>query len=129
MLEQLKTYETNVLAFEVIDGFSEDDLKLAHQLFEEKLQQFEKVNILIKCDELKMSKTSVKASFEDTLYALRHYKQMGHLAIVAHSKILKALVPIDNVFFERASKGRHERYFDISQIDEAFAFVEDGARS
>jgi hypothetical protein len=45
------------------------------------------------------------------------------LAIVAHSKVLKALVPIDNLFFERASKGRLERYFDISQIDEAFEFV------
>ena len=37
--------------------------------------------------------------------------------------ILKVLVPIDNLFFERASKGRLERYFDISQMDEALAFV------
>ena len=40
-----------------------------------------------------------------------------------HSNILKALVPIDNLFFARASKGRQERYFDVSQIDEAFEFV------
>lgn len=124
MIEQLKTYDSNVLAFEVIDGFTETDLQLAHKLFEEKLQTHDQVNILVKCDELNMSETSVKAFFEDTLYALRHYKHMGHLAIVAHSKVLKALVPIDNLFFERASKGRHERYFDVSQLDEAFAFVE-----
>ena len=48
---------------------------------------------------------------------------MGHIAVVAHSNVLKALVPIDNLFFERASKGRHERYFDVSQLDDAFAFV------
>jgi len=48
---------------------------------------------------------------------------LGHLAIVAHSKIVKVLVPIDNLFFERASKGRHDRYFEISQIEEAYDFV------
>ena len=34
------------------------------------------------------------------------------------------MVPIDNLFFQRASKGRLERYFDVSQLEEAFAFVE-----
>ncbi len=124
MLEQLKTYDNNILAFEIIDGFTETDMKLAHKWFEQKLETAEQVNILVKCDEFKMSETSVKAFFEDTLYALRHYKQMGNVAIVAHSKVLKALVPIDNMFFQRASKGRQERYFDVSQIDEAFAFIE-----
>lgn len=124
MLEQLKIYDGNVLAFNVVGGFSQTDMELAQQLFEKKLEQFEQVNILIKCDEFKMSQTALKTFFEDTLYALRHYRQMGHLAIVAHSKILKVLVPIDNWFFERASQGRHERYFDISQLNEAFAFVE-----
>lgn len=124
MVEQLKTYDSNVLAFEVIEGFTETDMKLAHKFFEEKLEKFDQVNVLVKCDELKMSETSVKAFFEDVLYLLRHYKKMGHLAIVAHSKVLKAMTPIDNVFFERASKGRHERYFDVSQFDEALAFVE-----
>jgi len=54
---------------------------------------------------------------EDTIWKLRHYKQLGHLAIVAHSGVLKALVPVDNLFFQRASKGRQERYFYISQLD------------
>lgn len=60
---------------------------------------------------------------EDTIWVLRNYKKLGHLAIVAHSKVLKALVPIDNLFFERASKGRLEKYFDISQMEEAMEFV------
>lgn len=61
---------------------------------------------------------------EDIIRALRNYKKLGHLAIVAHSKILKALIPIDNLFFQRASEGRLERYFDISQMDEALKCVE-----
>jgi len=125
MIEKLTTSKGSVLAIEVIDGFTETDEKLCRKFFQQKLDEgFKQVNILVKLDELKVSHSSVKAFMEDGIWALRNYKNIGHLAIVAHSKVLKALVPIDNLFFERASKGRHERYFDISQLDEAFAFVE-----
>ena len=126
MLEQLKTSSKNVLAVEVIDGFTDTDEKICQKFFNQKIEEgFEQVNLLVKLDELKISHSSLKAFMEDSIWALRNYKNIGHLAIVAHSKVLKALVPIDNLFFERASKGRLERYFDISQLDEAFAFVEE----
>ena len=124
MIEQIKTFDNNVLAIEVIDGFTETDEKLCQKFFNEKLELgFDKVNVLVKLDELKISHSSIKAFFEDIVWVLRNYKTLGHLAIVAHSNVLKALVPIDNLFFARASKGRLERYFDISQIDEAFSFI------
>ncbi|MEZ4917088.1 MAG: STAS/SEC14 domain-containing protein [Chitinophagales bacterium] len=124
MIEQLKTYKGNTLALEVIDSFTETDEKFAQKLFQEKLDQgFDHVNVLVKLDEMKISKSSAKAFMEDTIFTLRNYKQLGHLAIVAHSNVMKALVPVDNLFFERASKGRLERYFDVSQMDEAFDFV------
>ncbi|RIV45377.1 STAS/SEC14 domain-containing protein [Flagellimonas pelagia] len=125
MIEQIKTFEDNVLAIEVIDGFDETDEKLCQKFFDEKLEKgFATVNVLVKLDELKIAHSSTKAFMEDIIWTLRNYKKMGHLAIVAHSKILKALVPIDNLFFQRASKGRLERYFDVSQMDEAMAFVQ-----
>jgi hypothetical protein len=124
MLEQIKTFDNNVLAVEVIDDFTETDEKLCQKFFEEKIDQgFESINVLVKMDEMKISKKSIKAFFEDIIWIIRNYKKLGHLAIVAHSKVLKAFVPIDNLFFERASKGRLERYFDISQMDEAMDFV------
>lgn len=125
MLEKLKKFKGNTLAIEVIDGFTKTDEALCQKFFKAKLNEgYDYVNVLVKLDELKISHSSTKAFFEDTLWALRNYKKLGHLAIVAHSNVLKALVPIDNLFFERASKGRQERYFDISQMDEAMAFVE-----
>ncbi|WP_437396953.1 STAS/SEC14 domain-containing protein [Flagellimonas lutimaris] len=125
MVEQIKTFSNNVLAIEVIDGFTENDEKICQKFFNEKLEKgFKTVNVLVKLDELKISDSSIKAFMEDIIWSLRNYKKMGHLAIVAHSKILKALVPIDNLFFERASKGRLERYFDVSQLDEALNFVQ-----
>ncbi|MDA3821177.1 MAG: STAS/SEC14 domain-containing protein [Bacteroidales bacterium] len=124
MIEQLITSKKNILAIEVIDGFTEADEKLCQKFFQQKLEEgFEQVNVLVKFNEMKISNTSIKAFFEDMVWVLRNYKHLGHLAIVAHSNIVKVLVPIDNLFFERASKGRHERYFDISQMEEAFDFV------
>ncbi|UXX78365.1 STAS/SEC14 domain-containing protein [Reichenbachiella carrageenanivorans] len=128
MVEQLETFDTAVLALEVIEGFTETDEKLCQKFFQQKLDQgfdqgFDQVNVLVKLDELKVSKSETKAFWEDSLLALRNYKKLGHLAIVAHANILKTLVPIDNLFFERASQGRHERYFDKSQLNEAFDFV------
>ncbi len=124
MIEQLEVFESNVLAIQVIDGFTEADEKICQKFFQEKLNQgHNQVNVLVKIDEIKVSKSNAKAFFEDVVWLLRNYKKMGHLAIVAHSKVLKMLIPIDNSFFERASKGRLERYFDVSQMDEALAFV------
>ena len=125
MLEQIETFKNNVLAVEVIGGFTEEDEKICEKFFEEKIKQGNKsVNVLIKLDEMKISNSSIKAFMEDSIWTLRNYKKMGHLAIVAHSKVLKALVPIDSLFFSRASKGRHERYFDVSQMGEAMKFVQ-----
>ncbi|MCL5128230.1 STAS/SEC14 domain-containing protein [Algibacter sp. L4_22] len=124
MIEQIEKFDNNVLFIEVIDGFTETDEKLCQKLFNKKIKQgFEQINVLVKLDEMKISNSNIKAFFEDSLWLLRNYKALGQLAIVAHNKVLKALVPIDNIFFARASKGRQERYFDISQLDEAKTFV------
>ncbi len=125
MIGKIKTFEDNRLAIEVIDGFTEEDENLCQKYFNQKIELgYDKINILVKLDEMKISNSSVKAFMEDVIWALRNYKKLGHLAIVAHSNTLKALVPIDNLFFERASKGRLERYFDVTQIDDAFKFIE-----
>jgi hypothetical protein len=124
MIEKLKTFKGNSLALEVIGGFTETDEKLAQKFFKEKIDEgYEHVNVLVKLDEMKISQSNTKAFMEDTIWLLRNYEQIGNIAIVAHSKILKALVPIDNFFFERLQKGYQERYFDISQLDEAFKFI------
>jgi len=124
MLEQIATFENNVLAIEVIDSFTEADEKICQKFFIEKLEKgFNQVNVLVKLDEMKVNHIQTKAFMENIIWALRNYKSIGHLAIVAHSKILKALVPMDNLFFQRAKEGRLERYFDVSQMEEALAFV------
>lgn len=124
MIQQIKTSTKNVLAIEIIDGYTETDEKLFQKLFQEKLDAGNShIHVLIKIDELKISHSSVKAFFEDTIWGVKNYKKLGHLAVVAHSKIIKAIVPIDNLFMKQNSEGRLEKYFDVSQMDEAMKFV------
>lgn len=124
MIEQIKTFKGNALAIEVIDGFTKTDEKLVEKLFAKKIDEGnEQVNVLVKLDEIKINHINTKAFMENVIWVLRNYKHIGHLAIVAHSKIVKALVPIDNFVFERLQKGYEERYFDVSQLDKAFEFI------
>ncbi|WP_194766799.1 STAS/SEC14 domain-containing protein [Tamlana sp. I1] len=127
MIEQIITSGKNVLAIEVIDGFTETDEKLCQKFFKEKVDDGSKqVHILVKLDEMKLSHTSIKAFMEDSVFALKNYKHIGHLAIVADSNLLKALVPVDNLFFKNADEGRMEHYFDKTEMAEALAFVNGG---
>ena len=127
MIEQIKIFENNVIAITVIDGFNRTDVKYCQKLFDEKLEKgYEKINLLVKLDELKISHSNTKAFFEEIVIILRNYRSLKHLAIVGHSNILKAYIPIDNFFFSRLSKGSEERYFDISQMEEAMTFVDPG---
>jgi len=125
MIEQIKTFKGNTIAIEVIDSLTETDVKLMHKFFEEKLNSgFSHVNVLIKLDEVKINQINTKAFFEHMVWIIRNLKNAGNLAIVAHSNILKSLIPIDNIFFERLKKGYEERYFDASHLDKALEFVE-----
>lgn len=124
MIIQLENSGGNVLAVEIVDGYTESDEKLFQKLFQERINEgHEHINILVKLDELKISNVNTKAFFKDILFDIRNYKKMGNIAIVAQSGVIKALVPIDNFFFKLANKGFQERYFDVSKMEDAKAFV------
>ena len=125
MIEQIKTFKGNTIAIEAIESFTETDAKLMHKFFEEKLNHgFKHVNVLVKLDEVKINQINTKAFFEHVIWVLRNIEHVGNLAIVAHSNILKSLIPIDNIFFKRLKKGFEERYFDVSNLDKALEFVQ-----
>jgi hypothetical protein len=125
MIEQIKIFEGNTIAIEAIESFTETDAQLMHKFFEQKLNKgFKQVNVLVKLDEIKINQINTKAFFEHMVWVIRNLENVGNLAIVAHSNILKAMIPLDNVFFERLKKGFEERYFDVSQLEQALHFIE-----
>ena len=121
MLEQLKIYKTNILAIEAIDVFTETDEHYLRKLFQEKLDEgYDAINLLIKLDDGKIPKTSLKVFFEHLHFVSKNVKHVNHLAIVAHSNTVKHLVP----FVQKVTHTGDKRYFDLEQIDEAFTFIE-----
>ena len=124
MIEQIKKIDGNAIAFEVIDSFTVTDVELAKKLIEQKISQGHSViHLLIKIDQLKITHIGLKAALKDLLYVLKHIKQFGNLAIVANSNTLKTLVKMDNLFYNKINKGFEERYFDVSEIEEAYTFI------
>ena len=125
MIEQLKVYDTSVMALEIVEGFTEVDYELVEKWANAKREQgFTKMNLLLKLDKLTISDTSLKAFLDQTLKLMKNFKQIGRIAVVAQSKILKKVVPIENFFLQTFNKGSEERYFDVEEIEKAFAFVE-----
>lgn len=125
MLVNLEGAKGNAIAIELIDGYMPEDEKAIEKLFEEKLAAgYKKVNILVRVDKLNFSHSSWKAMWEDGLYAMKHIKNCGRIAFVGHSKFEEFLIKTDNVFFNKISGGDSgEKYFDVSEIDMAFGWV------
>ena len=124
MIEQIKIFKGNAIAVEAIESFTKTDMKLVHKFFEEKLTKgYEHINVLIKLDELKINQINTKSFMEHIVWVIRNLEHVGNIAIVAHSNILKALIPLDNFFFERLKKGYEECYFDNLHIDKALKFI------
>jgi len=92
--------------------------------FEEKLSHgFDRVNFLVKVDKLPLTHISCRSFWEDGVFALRHIKNMGHMAFVGHSNFEKILVGMDGAIFNRMKKGLAKKYFDVEDMDKAYDFV------
>jgi len=125
MLKTLEGASGNAIAIEIIDGYMPEDEIAIEKLFEEKIAAgHTKVNILIKIDKLVFSHSSWKAMWDDGLYAMKHLKNCGRIAMVGHSKVEEFLIKADNVFFKKLAGGDSgEKYFDITDFDKALGWV------
>ncbi len=124
MLKILDGASDKAIAVEIIDGYMPEDEKTIEKLFDEKVAAgHNQVNLLVKVDNLSFSKSSWKAMWNDSVYAIKHMKHCGRIAIVGHSKVEEFLVKSDNAFFENKKKDRAEKYFDVADIDNATGWV------
>ncbi len=114
-----------VLAVELVDSYTKDDVEgLKKTCNDELAKGNSKLNILIKIDKLELHRITPAAFVDDCRYALGHMKQMRNLAIVGHSELEKVLVTTDSKIFGRPEDDLVEKYFDVSEIDKAWEFVE-----
>ena len=114
----------DVLGVEISRGYTMDDIEQFKKAFEEvRAQGNDRINLLCKIDGLEISASEFKAFVEDARYALGHIKQLRHIAVVGDSKIQEILIKADNMIFGSKEKERIEKYFNVADIDQAWAFV------
>ncbi|MDR1679139.1 MAG: STAS/SEC14 domain-containing protein [Prevotellaceae bacterium] len=125
MLTEIKTFEGNALALEIVGKFTQQDEKLCEKLFTEKLNQgYKHVNILIKAKNLSQFKhNDLKALFRGEAWGIHHFGKIGRCAVVAHSDFIKAIVGVESKVLHFISNALEEKYFDEKQLDEALEFI------
>jgi hypothetical protein len=124
MITVIKGANPNVIAIEIIDGYKHEEEKSLEEMFEERLDSgIEKVNMLVKLDKLNISKSSFTAMWQDGIYAMKHIKYCGKVAIVGDSKMEEIMVKTDNAFFGSKKEGREEKFFFVDDLDKALDWV------
>lgn len=124
MFQVLKQSKGSVLGVEISGEYTKADVEEFKKAFEGKIAEgHDRVNVLVKIDKLNLGKIHVNAFVEDSMYALKHLKQLRHIAVVGDSKLEKALIKLDNKLFGKKKKELIEKYFDVAEIDKAWEFV------
>jgi hypothetical protein len=125
MITQIKVFKQNALALELLETFTEADAQFIKQLFEEKLHAgYEQVNLLLKVKDLSVMKhMDLKAFLHGEAWGFTHFSKLGRCAVVAHSEVLKAIVKVEGKILHLVNAAFEEKYFDIDELEEAFAFI------
>jgi hypothetical protein len=125
MLHQIKVFKGNALAVELPDTFTEADVQLLKQLFEEKLNQGHKhVNLLCKVKDLSMLKhIDIKTFFKSEMWGIKHFSKIGRCAVVAHSDTIKSIINLENKVLRLINPALEEKYFDTEELDAALKFI------
>lgn len=124
MLTILDGVIEKAIAVEISDKYTAENEKELEKMFDEKISEgHEKINFLVKINDLSLSKSSWKAIWNDGMYALKHLKNCGRIAVVGDSKIEAFLVKVDNAIFGSKKSGRLEKFFYVIDLDKAFDFV------
>ncbi len=131
MITTLKEYpnESNIIALKVSGGFTNADMQVFADTFQEKLNQGHKqVNIIITLDQLNTLKSSPIATLKERVWGVKNHRKMGKIAILANNRKcnwLKRAILLEAWLLMKINPKAEERYYDISDLEKAFAFVEE----
>ena len=115
MFQILPRSHDNVIGLEVEGTVTIEEVKEGEKVFEEALAKHDKISWVCVWKSTKYD--SLDAFYEDMMWLLRHVKRFDRMAIVGDAWWKKLLVQADSLVFG-------EKYFDLSQLEEAWAYVE-----
>lgn len=115
MWKVLDRSHDNVLGFEVEGKVTAEEVEQAAAVADKAIQEHGKISWLLVWKTTHYA--SLKAFYEDTSWLLKNIKNFDRMAIVGDKKWEEILVKADGLVYG-------EKYFDISQLDEAWDYVE-----
>lgn len=119
MIKILERSKGNVFGFEATGEISESDVRGVASQLDEAIKTYEKINWLFVMKTVKY--TSLRAMYEDMMWLLKNIKHFDRMAVVGDKKWEELLIKADSLVFG-------EKYYDISQLDDAWEYVEGGAK-
>ncbi|MCD4782244.1 MAG: STAS/SEC14 domain-containing protein [Candidatus Eremiobacteraeota bacterium] len=119
MIKILERSKGNVFGFEASGEISESDIKSVAAQMDEAVKKLGKINWLFIVKTTKY--TGLRAMYEDMMWMLKNIKHFDRMAIVGDKKWEELLVKADSLIFG-------EKYFDISQLEDAWKYVEGEAK-
>ena len=115
MINILPRSKGKVIGFETSGTISMEDENRAIEVCDKLIAEHGKINVLIVLGSVKYE--SLKVMYTDMMWALRHVRQMDRIAVVGDSPWEKLAIKADSLVFG-------EKYFDKSQLEEAWHYVE-----
>ncbi|MBU4565725.1 MAG: STAS/SEC14 domain-containing protein [Desulfarculus sp.] len=113
-----------LLAVEVLRTYSKKDVEAFDQIMDQWMARAGgRLNMLIRLDRLDLSKVTLDNYIEDCRRALQRRDNLERIAVVGDSEMARSLVTMDNLIMANAKRGVTERYFDVEDIEKAWAFV------
>ena len=112
-----------MLGVEISGGYTKADFEAAKAEFEALLAEHDRINALVKVDQMSLGDTEVGAFIADARFALHNMRKLRHVAVVGHSKLQALLIKADNAILGKPEEELVEKYFDVADIEQAWAFV------
>jgi len=118
MIELLERSKGNVFGWEMTGKLTAEEIEKAAASADERIKKYGKISWLVVMKGFKYA--SLKAMYKDTKWLMENLKHFDRMAIVGDKTWEEIIVKADGLVFG-------EKYFDISQLDEAWEWVEGGS--
>lgn len=115
MLKVLERSHGNAIGIEASGEITKEDIEEITPQLDELIEKYGKISwlFIIKTGRYR----TVREFYEDVMWLLKNLKNFDRMAIVGETKAEELLIKIDGLVFG-------ERYFDVSEIEEAWKYIE-----
>lgn len=115
MLKILERSSGNVIGYQPVGKVTEEDMESCIKYTDEVIAKYGKISWLYIMTELKGE--SLRALYEEMIWMFKNLKHFDRMAVVGNKKWHELMIKTDGLIFG-------EKYFDISQLEDAWKYVE-----